>query len=61
MDSSSLKAESRTDKGSAAARRMRHAGLIPANLYKDGSESVSLQLNEHEVETCCVIMWAKAS
>lgn len=38
MDATPLQAESRTDFGKGAARKLRAAGLIPALVYRDGAE-----------------------
>lgn len=42
-----LKAQKREVAGSAAARRLRHAGSIPAELYGDQGNT-SIQLNTHD-------------
>ena len=47
----SLKAELRTQTGTAAARKDRNAGLIPVTLYgKAGFETLSLTVNRREFE-----------
>ncbi len=45
-----LKATQRTERGRRAARAMRKKGLIPAVIYGHGKPTVSVTLNEHEVE-----------
>jgi len=45
-----LKATQRTERGRRASRAMRSQGLIPAVIYGHGQPTVSVTLNEHEVE-----------
>lgn len=42
-----LNAETRTDVGKGASRRLRHAGKVPAVLYGAGKEAVSLVFDHH--------------
>ena len=44
-----LNAQSRTDRGKGASRRLRHAGKIPAIIYGGGKDPVSLTLSHNEV------------
>jgi len=44
-----LDAEVRTDLGKGASRRLRHANKVPAILYGEGKESVSLTLEHKNV------------
>ncbi|WP_286232795.1 50S ribosomal protein L25/general stress protein Ctc [Thalassotalea sediminis] len=44
-----LDAEVRTDLGKGASRRLRHANKVPAILYGEGKESVSLTLAHNKV------------
>ena len=44
-----IKAESRTEFGKGAARRIRRAGLVPAVLYGHGSAPVHITLPGHEL------------
>ncbi len=44
-----LEAEVRTDLGKGASRRLRHADKVPAILYGEGSEPVSLTLAHNKV------------
>lgn len=46
----SLKATLRTECGTRAARVLRKQGLIPAVIYGHGKPTVSVTLNEHEVD-----------
>lgn len=43
-----IKAELRDVKGSAAARRLRRAGIIPAVVCVKDGDSISIQLNQHD-------------
>ena len=45
-----LRAKTRTETGKRAARLMRKDGLIPAVVYGHGQPTVSVTLNEHDVE-----------
>ena len=45
-----LKARLRTEHGTRAARQLRKEGLIPAVVYGHGQPTVSVALNEHEVD-----------
>ena len=45
-----LAIEPRTDKGKAAAGRLRRSGTVPAVIYSDGNAAETVQLNEHEIE-----------
>ena len=47
-----LDAELRTDLGKGASRRLRHANKVPAILYGEGQEPVSLTL-EHKKRFPC--------
>ena len=44
-----LNAESRTDTGKGASRRLRHAGKVPAIIYGGGKDPQSLTLSHNEV------------
>ncbi len=44
-----LTAEPRTDSGKGVARKLRAAGRVPAVLYGQGSETVSLSVDAHEM------------
>ena len=44
-----LTAESRTDTGKGASRRLRHAGKIPAIIYGSGKDPQALTLSHNEV------------
>ena len=44
-----LTAESRTDTGKGASRRLRHAGKVPAIMYGGGKDPESLMLSHNEV------------
>ena len=44
-----LNAQSRTDTGKGASRRLRHAGKIPAIIYGGGKDPESLTLSHNEV------------
>ncbi len=44
-----LEAEVRTDLGKGASRRLRHANKVPAILYGEGKEPVSLTLAHNKV------------
>ena len=44
-----LNAESRTDTGKGASRRLRHAGKIPAIIYGAGKDPQALTLSHNEV------------
>ena len=44
-----LTAESRTDTGKGASRRLRHAGKVPAIIYGGGKDPQSLTLSHNEV------------
>jgi len=43
-----LKAEKREAAGSAEARRLRRAGFVPAEVYSDDKENVSVKVNAHD-------------
>ncbi len=49
MSEVKIKAESRTEFGKGAARRIRRAGLVPAVLYGHGSAPVHITLPGHEL------------
>ena len=49
-----LKATKRTDRGTHKARALRKAGLLPAVLYGHGEGTVSLTLQEHELEVALI-------
>ena len=44
-----LNAESRTDTGKGASRRLRHAGKVPAIIYGSGKDPQALTLSHNEV------------
>jgi large subunit ribosomal protein L25 len=44
-----INAESRSDKGTAASRRYRHAGKVPAVIYGAGKDNVALLLDHNEM------------
>ena len=44
-----LNAESRTDTGKGASRRLRHAGKVPAIMYGGGKDPEALSLSHNEV------------
>ena len=48
MEEFTLKAEPRTDFGSRAARRLRSAGRLPANIYGHGEQNLSVSLDVRE-------------
>lgn len=50
MEKISLKAEVRTKTGKTVAKELRKKGLIPANVYKQGKEALSLQVSCEELE-----------
>lgn len=50
MQFTELSADLRTQTGSASSRRLRKQGLLPAILYGKNRESVSLTVNEKEVD-----------
>ena len=45
-----ISATKREELGSAASRRQRKAGLVPAVIYSKGVETVALSINEKDVE-----------
>jgi large subunit ribosomal protein L25 len=45
-----LNAESRTDKGKGASRRLRHAGKVPAIIYGGGKDPESLAVSQNELQ-----------
>jgi large subunit ribosomal protein L25 len=45
-----LSAETRTDSGKGAARQLRRAGRIPAIVYGQGDEGLSVSLDAHEAD-----------
>ncbi len=45
----SINAETRTDTGKGASRRLRHADLTPAIVYGGGADAVSITLKHNEV------------
>jgi len=49
METIKIVAETREDAGKGAARQLRLAGRIPAVLYGQGKEGVSLTLDAHEI------------
>ncbi len=49
MSEVKIKAESRSEFGKGAARRIRRAGLVPAVLYGHGSDPVHITLPGHEL------------
>jgi large subunit ribosomal protein L25 len=42
-------ATSRSDKGTSASRRLRHAGRVPAIVYGTGTEPSSIELDHNEI------------
>lgn len=44
-----ISAETRTDFGKGAARRLRRSGNVPAVVYGEGMELVHIAVNEHEM------------
>lgn len=50
MDKIILKAETRAETGKKNAKDLRKKGLIPANVYKQGEEAVSLQVTIDDIE-----------
>ena len=50
MDDTKLIAQKRETKGSAAARRLRREGILPAVVYSEGKEATSIQLDAHTFE-----------
>lgn len=44
-----LNAETRTDEGKGASRRLRHAEKMPAILYGAGKKAVSLVLEQKDI------------
>ena len=44
-----LNAETRSDKGKGASRRLRRTGVVPAILYGGGGEATALTLNHNEL------------
>ena len=50
MEKIILKAETRTATGKRVAKDLRNKGLIPANVYKQGKEAVSLQIANDDFE-----------
>ncbi|VGO15319.1 50S ribosomal protein L25 [Pontiella desulfatans] len=50
MEDTKLIAKKRDLEGSSNVRRMRNAGSLPAVIYGDDKESVSVELNMHEFE-----------
>lgn len=50
MEISNLKAQIRTETGKGAARRLRRIGMIPAVIYRDGKETLSLSVDPNELE-----------
>jgi len=49
METMKITAETREDAGKGTARKLRQSGRIPAVLYGQGKEGVSLTLDEHEI------------
>lgn len=45
-----LKANSRTESGSRIARRLRSKGMVPAIIYGHGEQTISITLNQHELD-----------
>jgi len=50
MEKVTLKAEVRTETGKRVAKDLRRKGLIPANVYKHGTDAVSLQIAIGDIE-----------
>ena len=42
-------ATSRSDKGTSASRRLRHAGRVPAIVYGGTAEPISIELDHNEI------------
>lgn len=49
MEKIQLKAEIREDAGKKPTKKIRNEGLVPAVVYKEGKETVSLKINEKEL------------
>lgn len=49
MPGITLNAERRSAIGSAAVGRLRHTGKLPAVVYGNGTESISVELDHHDV------------
>lgn len=49
MSEITLTADRRTSIGSGAVGRLRHTGKIPGVIYGKGTETVSIELNHHDV------------
>jgi len=49
METMQLNAEIREDAGKKATKSARNAGLVPAVVYKEGKDTVSLKINEKEL------------
>ena len=49
MSEITLTADRRTATGSGAVGRLRHTGKIPGVIYGQGSETISIELNHHDV------------
>jgi len=50
MEETKLIARKRNEKKSAAMRRMRKRGILPAVIYSDGAEAMPIQLDRHVFE-----------
>jgi large subunit ribosomal protein L25 len=50
MATASLKAETRTERGTGVARKLRQAGSVPAVIYGHGREPQSLTINTREID-----------
>ena len=48
MDISTIQVARRSERGRNQLRRLREQGRVPANLYGEGGETISLSLDEHE-------------
>ena len=51
MDMQSLKVVIRTEAGKGAARRTRRSGGIPGVIYGEGTESIGVQIDAHDLES----------
>jgi len=49
MEIFELNAQRRTERGTGASRRLRHAGYIPAIIYGAGKEAISLTISHNDV------------
>jgi large subunit ribosomal protein L25 len=49
MDTTPIKAESRSDFGKGAARKLRSQDRVPATIYRDGKTPTHVTMNAHEL------------